>query len=193
MSVGRLLDDIRGLYLSELRETIRQTEADLGWRIVTEAEYLDADGEVVREGALHLPLCGDIFAIGPNGTVQSFRVDGSKMLSFEPIEFSWDERLTVRLAPFLWDQCVLELSPEVSLEDLSPVGDWFSRWFDAPGFENDQLQGRVHCLSDPKYSANGVTMEVDLGSAPVEAFEELLDAAAFVGARQVSIGIKSRS
>jgi hypothetical protein len=70
-----------------------------------------------------------------------------------------------------------------------PLQAWFHRWFrpDEDG-TGDSLLGAVHFLSDPKVSEYKVGFEVDLGSAPVEAFEELLDAVEALGGRRCEIG-----
>ena len=46
----------------------------------------------------------------------------------------------------------------------------------------------MHFLSDPEISDGAVTFSVDLGTAPVEAFEELLDAVEALGATLCEIG-----
>jgi len=44
-------------------------------------------------------------------------------------------------------------------------------------------------LSDPKVSDGAVTFAVDLGTAPVEAFEDLLDALEIMGVKHCEIGV----
>ena len=46
----------------------------------------------------------------------------------------------------------------------------------------------MHFLSDPEISDGAVTFSVDLGTAPMEAFEELLDAVEALGATLCEIG-----
>ena len=73
--------------------------------------------------------------------------------------------------------------------DWQPLKEWFWHWFqqEEDGGE-DSLLGAVHFLSDPEVSGKMVVFEADLGSAPVEAFEELLDAVASLSVKQCEIG-----
>ena len=56
---------------------------------------------------------------------------------------------------------------------------------------DERLSGAVHFLSDPEVTNRTIKLEADLGSAPVEAFEELLDACVLAGATNVLIGLES--
>ena len=116
-----------------------------------------------------------------------FRV---KAEAFDALEFHWTEELAVNLEPFKWNELTLELSGVGSCVDWDPLVDWFEKWFDGdeklkPG--SDGLCGVVHFLSDPETKDDGVHFMIDLGSAPVEAFEELLDAVDALGAPRVKI------
>ena len=53
---------------------------------------------------------------------------------------------------------------------------------------NEPLAKAVHFLSDPEISDGAVTFAVDLGTAPVETFEGLLDALEMTGAKRCDIG-----
>ena len=49
------------------------------------------------------------------------------------------------------------------------------------------ISGVIHFISDPKREDVATIFEVDFGSAPVEAFEELLDAFQASGAKKIEI------
>ena len=53
---------------------------------------------------------------------------------------------------------------------------------------DDDLSGVVHFMSDPESQGDCYLVTFDLGSAPVETFETLLDAFISVGAKSVEIG-----
>ena len=69
-----------------------------------------------------------------------------------------------------------------------------ARWFETaikPELghgERNLLLGVVHSLTAPRTAADGVRFEVDFGSAPVVAFENLLTALVEGGAGLVVIG-----
>jgi hypothetical protein len=93
------------------------------------------------------------------------------MLSFEPISFMWGGA-----GPFQWQAMRLQL-PLPETTRWQPLQHWFWRWFkEDAGEHNEPLAGAVHFLSDPEVSDGAVTFAVDLGTAPVESFEDLLDA-----------------
>lgn len=72
---------------------------------------------------------------------------------------------------------------------LAAVAALFWRWFkEDAGEHNEALAGAVHFLSDPKVSDGAVTFAVDRGTAPVESFEDLLDALEMMGAKHCEIG-----
>jgi hypothetical protein len=84
--------------------------------------------------------------------------------------------------PFQWECLVIKLVGPVDVVDWEPLAQWFLRWFR----EDDDGDGRsalgvVHFLSDPLTVDGATTLTADLGSSPVEAFEDLLDAIAALG------------
>src|SRR5207248_2628477 len=72
-----------------------------------------------------------------------------------------------------------------------PLADWFMAWFDQDderGLYYSDLQGVVHCLTDPVFADGAATFTIDFGSAPADVFEYLLDALEQLGAKTVQIG-----
>lgn len=159
MSVGELLDRVQAVYCDQFRSTLRATsgEADL----------------VVRAG---------------NGQMDTRSVDSNSLLSFEPFEFRWGHSLRVRLAPFFWDSLRIRLTSEEVSRDWSPLSRWFYKWFrEADDGTGERLLDAVHFLSDPELRDGETRFTLDLGSAPVPAFEQLLDAVATMGFRTVHL------
>ena len=143
---------------------------------------------MAREGPFRLPMRGDVFVIAEGGAQESLQVDTDTMLGFEPIAFDWNETLSVELRPFQWNWCPVELLPAEGSTDLSPLVEWFNRWFDGQTGAAGTLQDVVHFMSDPELTENAIVTSIDFGSAPIDAFEELLDACSSAGAVGVRIG-----
>lgn len=184
MSLGELLDAIRKAYVERLGAAVRGDED-----AIPEPALRTKDGSLAREGPLSLPLRGDVFSGG-----QVVSVDSDRMVSFEPLEFVWEKSLRVELRPFHWDSVPVEFKGIGFRTDWRTLVNWFEVWFDGEEQrrpDRDGLLGVVHFLSDPKQSEESVTFSVDLGSASVEAFEELLDIAVKLGAGGVTIGGKA--
>jgi hypothetical protein len=64
------------------------------------------------------------------------------------------ELLTDVFQPFAsGDYCGIELRPPVEIDALSPVRDWFLRWFRTEAEPVDGIVGAVHFISDPGITA----------------------------------------
>ncbi len=186
--LGELLDAIRAFYLERFREAIEEQEADPGNQALVEAALRDAAGEIVREGTFQLPFRADLSVLREGTCVASLTVDTERMLSFDPVEFTWESSLGVVLAPFQWNMCPLALAPAPELEQLASLTKWFERWFEESQDADPPFFGCVHYLSDPEEEDGECRLALDLGSAPVAAFEELLDACHAAGVIRLRIG-----
>jgi hypothetical protein len=182
-----LLDQIRQYYLDRFIKTRDELRAEQNTRLILEPELRGNDGAVVTEGVLGLPLRVDM-AVIKDGDAKTLSIDTEGMLSFEPMSFMWGAGLKVCLGPFQWQAMRLQvLLPETTR--WQPLQQWFWRWFkEDAGEHNEALAAAVHYLSDPEVSHSVVTFAVDLGTAPVEAFEDLLDALEMMGATHCEIG-----
>ena len=181
MSLGLVLDRVREIYVMRLQAAIQQAKKPIG-----EPAYRMKDGALAREGPLALPLRGDLFVDG-----KMISVDSETILSFEPLEFVWEKSLCVVLGPFHWDSFTPILDGVGQRADWRPLVVWFEKWFDGEVSReagSDYLFGVAHFLSDPEQRGNETSFTIDLGSAPVTAFEELLDTIAALGASRVRIG-----
>ncbi len=187
-TLGELLDSVRAYYLERFREEIEEREADPAQDVLAEAVLVDEQGEPVREGALQLALRIDVVVLRDGECTDQITVDTQKMLSFDPVEFTWEGSLRVQLAPFQWNMCPLALSPALSLEQLAPLRGWFERWFEESDGAEPPFSHCVHYLSDPEQEDGECRLALDLGSAPTESFEELLDACRSAGAPSARIG-----
>jgi hypothetical protein len=189
MALGQLLNQIRDYYVSRFIDAFHEHSADGDATIAHEPAFCNADGDIITEGQFALPARGDLLIIRDGVVSDSIRIDTDGMLSFEPIAFEWPEsKVHVDLRPFQWNWMQLRiygLRPDV---DWTPIHDWFIRWFQENDPAADELLGGVHFLSDPERIDELSQLSIDLGTAPVEAFEELLDAIGQLGTDRVQIG-----
>jgi hypothetical protein len=186
MGLGELLDQVRQYYLNHLIKAVEERSSSK-MTIILEPALRNINGEAVGAGKLQLPLRRDL-AVLQNGAVKELlTIDTKDMLSFEPITFDWGDSLRVSLGPFQWQSMILQI-PLPKETDWQTLKQWFWHWFQQEEEGDESPLGAVHFLSDPEISGKAVTFEVDLGSAPVEAFEELLDAISALGAKRCEIG-----
>jgi hypothetical protein len=185
----QLLDQIRDYYVSRFIDAINEHSGADGVTVAHEPALCNADGDVLTEGDLALPVRGDLLVIRDGAVCDSLQIDTDGVLTFEPIAFDWPEtKLHVNLQPFQWNWMQLRIFGLKDDADWTPIRHWFIRWFQENDPTDDELLGGVHFCSDPEDGGGFTQVSIDLGTASVEAFEELLDALGQLGANRVQIG-----
>ena len=187
--LGQLLDEIRDYYINRFIDAINEQSLADGVTLTHEPAFCDSNGDVVTEGELAVPSRVDLLVISDGAASDSILIDTDGMLSFEPIAFDWPENdLNVDLHPFQWNWMQVRIFGLKTNTDWAPIRDWFIGWFQENDPADGELLGGVHWLSDPEYGDDYSQLSIDLGTAPVESFEELLDAIGQMGATRVQIG-----
>lgn len=187
--LGQLLDEIRDYYINRFIDAINEQSLADGVTLTHEPAFCDSNGDVVTEGELAVPSRVDLLVISDGAASDSILIDTDGMLSFEPIAFDWPENdLNVDLHPFQWNWMQVRIFGLKTNTDWAPIRDWFIGWFQENDPADGELLGGVHWLSDPEYGEDYSQLSIDLGTAPVESFEELLDAIGEMGATRVQIG-----
>ncbi|MGK8209330.1 hypothetical protein ACRS8P_05640 [Burkholderia cenocepacia] len=182
--------------LSELFRAIRQPYADLLAKAATqlpahiEPACRHADGTLATEGPLALPWRADYIPTEGEAAGRPARIDSFSRLEFEPISFEV-EAATVSIGPFAWDRATIEVDGLAENATIDLFKSWFCAWFDAddaraPG--EDGLHGVVHSLSEPARIEEGWRVNVDFGSAPETAAEDVLFRLVGAGATRISLG-----
>lgn len=187
--LGQLLDEIRDYYVNRFIDAINEQSLADGVTLTHEPAFCDSNGDVVIEGELAVPSRVDLLVISDGAVSDSILIDTDGMVSFEPIAFDWPENnLNVDLHPFQWNWMQVRIFGLKTNADWAPIRDWFIGWFQENDPADGELLGGVHWLSDPEYGDDYSQLSIDLGTAPVESFEELLDAIGQMGATRVQIG-----
>lgn len=183
MTVGELIDAVRDSYLRQFQAAVAE-QLRVAGRVLTEVALRDGSGAPVGEGLLQLPMRLDIVPMQGGQPGATVSVDSESRMGFKTVEFLWGRQLRVSLSSFCWDN----LRADLSVAEWKPLQQWFLKWFSAADDGDGEPLGVVHFLSDPKPAPVGHSLTVDLGTAPVQAFEELLDAVEASGARTIVIG-----
>ena len=186
MHLGELLDQVRSYYLNRLAAEVNETDGK--YHLIIEPAFRNADGTYATEGALELPCRKDLGLTEEGKVTKLLTVDTEDMLSFEPITFAWENGVQVSLHPFQWNYCPCEIAGSTASPNWSPVKQWFLKWFEETPEENGSLMRCVHFMSDPEPTGSGFSLEIDFGSAPVEAFEEFIDSLGKTGFQELKIG-----
>jgi hypothetical protein len=190
VTIGELLARIRASYMETFALRLADASRVDGERVIPEVAVCQADGQLAREGVLGLPRRVDACVFAGDALARTLHFDAEQLLAFESLSLVWGDGLDVDLHPFTWDACELRFaSPE--RDDPAPLVAWFQRWFDEDderGLTNEFPGGVVHSIAGPAEEGEAWLVVVDLGSARLKAFEELLDAVAAVGAARVVVG-----
>jgi hypothetical protein len=181
--LGPVLEHARRLNVEALKSAFAACD-----RPFVEPAFLDEEGNVVFEGPYALPCRADGFAGEGDEPGEQIRVDPATRLDFTPIRGRIGAADFV-VQPFGWDYANVSarLADDV---DLGPLCAWFLRWFDAADdnlADDDGLFRVVHFLSDPEFTGGRVRFDVDFGSAPVDAFADLLETLARLGAQEIRV------
>lgn len=97
----------------------------------------------------------------------------------------------IKVFPLTWD--VLRVWIRIPSPEWDRLWAWRKRWVicevgEVHAPDADGVHNLVHYLSQPKHEGGGYAMELDLGSAPVEALTELLDAFVAMCAVDINLG-----
>ena len=166
--------DVRAKYIAAFHEVLHELETE-GRRVTPEVRVevnLQASHELYRL------LVVDVLEQKPDGTVGA-------------IEINCDEIATSHgglhiEAPVVWNGVVLKCRKEGFSEN--GVLAWGNRWIldeSPPLGPQDGLTGVIHSVTQPEIVSDAVEFSVDFGSAPFQAFEELL---ACLGSSILAVG-----
>lgn len=191
MQLGELLDAIRDGYVDAYAAWAKDLAASRpDAELVLEPALLDSEGTVLREGDLDVGLRLDGILIDGEA-MEQLSFDSEKMVRFDPFAFDWNDRLTVDVSPFFWDSLDVEISGASAGAVAPALRAWFERSFRHEQDGGDVPQGLVHFVSELTTDGETVHFNVDLGSAPVEALEGILDAMSEAGASSVALGARA--
>ena len=188
MRTGQLLDRVRGHYVQAFCETVADLQKQPRTKVLTEVALRNAAGEVACEGELDLPMRLDAVAVKDGNESRTIYIDSIERLSFQAFVFDWGGTLRVMLKPFQWDSLQLWLDQPPEAEGYEPMKAWFRQWFRVDEDGDGKPLGVVHFLSDPGQLGGGTMFQVDIGTAPVQSFEDMLDAIVALKVPDVVIG-----
>lgn len=189
MTLGDLLQMVRQDYVDQFMAALEDLQKD-GAELEIEPVLAGEDGEAKLEGVLQLPLRADAVVHGKGGVRQA-KIEPEGVFRFDDaIRFDW-EGMALEVFPFGWDSLPLTLQGVGDKPDWAPLQQWFWRWFAEPEEPVEgPLEEVVHFLSDPEVKDGVARLVADLGSAPLEAWQDLLDACKACGASKLRIGME---
>jgi Lon protease-like protein len=163
-----------------LAHSVRYT----GKEVLLEPAVRTDSGALENSGKLQLPRRADAaILVGTKAHPIENRVG---RVGATRREFTWHAALPVSFLGFGWDACLVHVRGW-NKATRAATTDWFWRWFDRMDEKQKDekgLRGVVHSLDVASEDREAV-LKVDLGTAPIEAFEDLLDTLQRAGASSV--------
>ncbi len=117
------------------------------------------------------------------------RVEKAEVLSFEPLDISLACGVPMKMHPFQWDKLELRLHGDVN--DWLPFEEWVCKWLDVEDVKSSpdmDFAGLIHQVSQPVKDDGVWTLCIDMGSADLEALNELLGVLGTLAVQQVEMG-----
>lgn len=183
MSPSDLFQKERADYLQALKlclAQIRESDPQAASELLVELNTL----EVPRPYRLMRP---DI--VYRNGDETKIcKVVKDEWISFEPVDLQLTSGGLLKLNPFQWGSMELKLGGEVS--DWLPFEEWVARWLDAEDARSSpdaDFAGVIHQASQPVLLDGFWCLLIDMGSANLEALNELFDALGALRVRHVEL------
>ena len=199
MDVRTLIAPVRDSYVKAFERFVREfklnrsrhclLEYNLGQPEGQEGQQGQGGQEGQEEGVLSLPVRHDLMPLvnGRPDSVRVIREDTPALVSEATVEVSG---IPVRIRQFTWDHFELRVAGVSRTGNLVPLLNWFDRWFDRvgrrPGMAGG-VRGVVHSLTGPIWNGNVMTLEVDMGTAPMDAMVDLLNAVSHLRPKGVEI------
>lgn len=97
--------------------------------------------------------------------------------------------MNVDLSPFVWNR--VEFRSTYAPKDIQPLTDWTNKWMDLEDknpVDKDGLSGVIHSVTYPNANNSFWYFMVDFGSAPTQAFDDLLTVLSSMGVINITVG-----
>jgi hypothetical protein len=187
MDVRTLIAPVRDSYVKAFERAVREFKLNRNRQCLL--EYSFGQGEEREEGRFSLPVRHDLLPLvdGWPDSITTIREDKPVQVTASVAEVG---NIPVTIRQFAWDHFELRALGVNQTGDLTPVLDWFDRWFDRIGRRPEMaggIRGVVHSLDGPFWTEHGMTIEVDLGTATSDALLDLLYAVSHLAPTGIEI------
>ena len=185
-----LLERIRERYVSGFLFQHDKLTAKYG-SITSEGIVRDDDNAIVRHDVFNLPIRSEFTSSGM--LIGDGAWNHNAAVPFEPFTHVDSRALDVAVRPFAWNDLLVTMRFQEP-SSLAPIRNWYLEWFqDRRMAESPKISGAVHRLLGPRKTGDQAEFRVHLGTAPVEALTEFVQALCALGVAEMTLGSPSRS
>jgi hypothetical protein len=187
MTLTQFLGGIRDHYVKRLARAVRERVTDPEQWLV---EHTFGRPEEPDESGWNWPMRHDLIQLKNGEPGGVLVVQTEEAPTFKTFKTQWGD-VPLYIEAFTWDQCVVRAQGLNDDGEWEELAEWYGKWFDLGGEKEpgaDGLLGVIHAVFKPEIEDDLATLDVDLGSSPVEALEELMDALAALGAQIIALG-----
>jgi len=133
----------------------------------------------------------DMITVNAEGKfdLTEFNLSNDSVMKFDKQVYEID-KMSVEITPFVWNGC--EFTIDKKPNDIYII--WARKWIDIDDKKKptpDGFQNVVHSVTFPEEIEGKWTTSIDFGSAPIEAFKELLELFSEQGVKKVEIHSKT--
>jgi hypothetical protein len=182
--------------LGDLLAMIRQDYLDT-WQATADEATANTTTVTIEPLGVQAPLLGAVLWHDLQLNGKAVKVQSEGVFAFDDqISFGWGdalpgqaEPLQVVVRPFAWDAMPVALKlPQGKALNLEPVAQWLEQWSAEPEpdaiDETSPFREVAHSLTQ----TSPTSLHVDMGSAPLDAWQDLLEALLAAGATQAIFG-----
>jgi len=184
MTLDEVLTKQRNQYLESYK---------MGWaQKKTEKSAIEVMLQTTADQNRHLPEIYqlyrfDLINVNAEGKydLTEFNLDKDSLLRYDKHVFDFDG-MKVEIQPFIWNACefTLDQKPDIIFEN------WSRKWLDIGDTKKESSDGFlevIHNVTYPNQNNSEWTTSIDFGSAPIEAFKELLEIWRRQGIKKVKV------
>lgn len=182
--IDTFIENIRQHYLTGYIERIQQYRQEFSRATPEALAHIDGREALPPIYRLHrMDLTSD--AVSPPDITE---FNPSTHVTFKATNLKLNDKLKIRLEPFLWNEAEIECS------NLNPGAEYLQQWgirWIAPEGKNptdeNGLGGYAHSISYPERKVNKFAFYVDFGSAPAKSFQELMGVLMLLDVQKVRV------
>ena len=117
--------------------------------------------------------------------IKEFNLEKDSIFKFDQQVYEING-LTVTVRPFVWNGCefTLDKKPDIAYDN------WAKKWIDIDDkkhVEGQGFQNVIHSVTFPEEDSGKWTTSIDFGTAPIEAFKDLLKTLSGQGIKEVEV------